>query len=50
MKIYRNIEATGIAGGRVPGPGRIPLVTVQNITGNHVIMRIAPGVYAMYAT
>ena len=30
-------------------PGKLPLVTVQNITGNHVIMQIAPGVYAMYA-
>ena len=29
-------------------PGKLPLVTVQNITGNHVILRIAPGVYATY--
>src|SRR5438105_6292717 len=30
-------------------PGKLPLVTVQNITGNHVIVHIAPGAYAMFA-
>jgi hypothetical protein len=30
-------------------PGKLPLVTVQNITGNHVIMRIAPDTYVMFA-
>lgn len=30
-------------------PGKLPLVTVQNITGNHVIMRIAPDAYVMFA-
>lgn len=30
-------------------PGKLPPVTVQNIAGNHIIMRIAPGVYVMFA-
>jgi Peptidase family M23 len=30
-------------------PGKLPLVTVQNITGNHVIVRIAADTYVMFA-
>ena len=30
-------------------PGKLPLVTVQNITGNHIIVRIAPDTYVMFA-
>lgn len=30
-------------------PGKLPPVTVQNISGNHVIMRIAPDTYVMFA-
>ena len=30
-------------------PGKLPEVTVQNITGNHVIVRIAPDTYVMFA-
>ena len=30
-------------------PGKLPPVTVRNIAGNHIIMRIAPGVYVMFA-
>jgi hypothetical protein len=29
-------------------PGKLPLVTVQNIAGNHVILRIAPDVNVMF--
>jgi hypothetical protein len=29
-------------------PGKLPVITVQNILGNHIILRIAPGVYAAY--
>jgi hypothetical protein len=30
-------------------PGKLPVVTVQNITGNHIIVRIAPDTYVMFA-
>jgi murein DD-endopeptidase MepM/ murein hydrolase activator NlpD len=30
-------------------PGKLPLVTVQNITGNHVIVQIAADTYVMFA-
>lgn len=30
-------------------PGKLPPVTVQNISGNHVILRIAPDTYVMFA-
>jgi murein DD-endopeptidase len=30
-------------------PGKLPLVTVQNITGNHVIVHIAADTYVMFA-
>jgi murein DD-endopeptidase len=30
-------------------PGKLPTVTVQNITGNHVIVRIAPDTYVAFA-
>jgi murein DD-endopeptidase len=30
-------------------PGKLPVVTVQNITGNHVIMRIAADTYVTFA-
>jgi murein DD-endopeptidase len=30
-------------------PGKLPLVTVQTITGNHVIVRIAADTYVMFA-
>jgi hypothetical protein len=30
-------------------PGKLPPVTLQNITGNHVIMRIAPDTYVLFA-
>ena len=30
-------------------PGKLPLVTVQNITGNHVTVRIAADTYVMFA-
>jgi hypothetical protein len=43
-------EVTEI-GDNVPDnvPGKLPLVTVQNIMGNHVILRIAPDTYVSYA-
>jgi peptidase M23-like protein len=30
-------------------PGKLPLITVQNITGNHVTVRIAADTYVMFA-
>jgi hypothetical protein len=30
-------------------PGKLPVVTIQNITGNHIIVRIAPDTYVMFA-
>ena len=29
-------------------PGKLPVITVQNIAGNHVILRIAPHVHVMF--
>jgi murein DD-endopeptidase MepM/ murein hydrolase activator NlpD len=43
-------EVTEIVNG-IPdnAPGKLPLVTLQNITGNHVIMRVAADTYVMFA-
>lgn len=30
-------------------PGKLPVVTIQNITGNHIIVHIAPDTYVMFA-
>lgn len=30
-------------------PGKLPPVTIENILGNHVILRIAPGIYVTFA-